>query len=258
MGDTIVAPFSSWVGDVIGAAIDPGRRPLRRQRGWLRRDPASAISSGAEWVRIFFSPTRTTTAPVSPRIQNFIDAGPPGDRAPAASRQFDVDDAITRGARAHHLELAGVLPGSTRRTGATSTTARRSLSRDSSRARRWKGPTRPDTMLLVKLMPGWPRQNAEGRRLLACSGGRVASVRTCTRSRWVKIRPYVVTSDDQAASPFRVDPLQRRSRTVKCRSSASSSTRPTTGTSPFWTVRTELHQRAPGSTCVWVTPLPAT
>lgn len=205
LGDTIVAPFSSWVGDVIAAGMTPVVDLFDDNAGGFAVTPASVVSSGAEWVRISADEDNDGTS--FARIQNFIDAGLQVIVHLRSSRQFDVDEAITRGARAITSNSPVYSRGARGEVGDLDYRKTLVIPGLITRTQMEGSLTRLTNDSVGDADVGWPRHNAEGRNFSAQFGWEGGIGPHLNSQLLGELCPYVVTTDYRLRVRCRVDAL---------------------------------------------------
>lgn len=203
-GDTVLAPFDPWVGDAIAAGLTPMVDLFDDAPGGFAVTPAAVVASGADWVRMNYSPTGTSGATLA-RIQDFVEAGLQVVVNIRSSRQWDAMEVLavgargitsdspvyTRGARGEAGDLnyrkESVIPGLITRTS-------------------MEGALTPLTVDGIGADDaGWARQSAEGRNFSAMFGWEGGIGPHLNSQLLGELCPYEVTSDYRLRIRFRVD-----------------------------------------------------
>lgn len=205
MGDTVEAPFASWVGDAIAAGLTPVVDMFDDAPGGGTVTPAEVVASGAQWVRMAADENNNGTS--FARIQTFIDAGLQTIVQIRSARQWDALQAYgigargitsdspvySRGARGDTDDLDYrkeiVIPGLITRTqmeGALTHLTNNGISEADA---------------------GWPRQNSDGRNFNAQFGWEGGVGGHLMSQLLGELCPYEVTTDYRLRVRARVDVL---------------------------------------------------
>lgn len=204
-GNTVEAPFDTWVGDVIAAGLTPAVDLFDDNPGGFAITPAAVVASGADWVRMVSDETTSGTS--FARIQQFVDAGLQVIVNVRSSRQWDAlqawgigvrgvtsdSPAYTRGARGEAGDLDYrkeiVIPGLVTRTqmeGALTHLTNGSIGEADA---------------------GWARQSADGRYFSAQFGWEGGVGGHLMSQLLGELSPYEVTTDYRLRARARVDTL---------------------------------------------------
>lgn len=202
-GNTVVAPFAPWVGDVIAAGLTPAVDLSDDNPGGFLVTPAAVVASGAQWVRMVSDETTGGTSLA--RIQQFVDAGLQVIVRVRSSRQWDAmqvwalgvrgitsdSPVYTRGARNEAGDLDYrkeiVIPGLITRTS-------------------MEGALTPQTNFGIGLDDvGWARQSSVGRNFSAMFGWEGGIGPHLNSQLLGELCPYEVTADYRLRVRFRVD-----------------------------------------------------
>lgn len=203
-GDMIVAPYTDWIADIVGAGMTPVLDMFDDASGGNVITPAEALASGAQWVRFAATPDGVSGTTYE-RIQDFIDVGLQVYVQVRSSRQFEIAQAYAMGARAVSSDNPVYSRGARgeagdldyRKTVVIPGLITRTMMEGALTHKTNTGSASEDI--------GWARQSAEGRNFSAMFGWEGGIGPHVNAQLLGELCPYVVTADYRLRLRFRVD-----------------------------------------------------